>query len=210
VGRRTGSSDTRQAILEAARLRFKRDGYRTTSLRKIAADAGVDAALISYFFGSKHGLYGETLQMTANPAVLVRQQLELPIDQIPRAIITTVLANWDNPEHRQALVTLIGSASDHEATAALTRGFFQDELAAPIQERLEREGISPSRAELCSGLAVAQIAGLVFTRYVLRLDTAVTAPAQDIIDVYTPALGVVLQCYPRLESPPAAARASPT
>jgi len=38
-------------------LRFARQGYEATPLREIAADAGVDVALVSYHFGSKLGLW---------------------------------------------------------------------------------------------------------------------------------------------------------
>jgi len=46
---------TRAAIIDAAVARFAQDGF-ATSLRTIAADAGVSAALIVHHFGSKEGL----------------------------------------------------------------------------------------------------------------------------------------------------------
>jgi AcrR family transcriptional regulator len=45
-GRRPGASDSRQKVLNAARARFARDGYASATIRRIAADAGVDAALV--------------------------------------------------------------------------------------------------------------------------------------------------------------------
>lgn len=48
-GRRPGVSGTRQAILDAARARFAKDGY-TPTIWGIAADAGVDAALVMQFW----------------------------------------------------------------------------------------------------------------------------------------------------------------
>ena len=44
---------TRQAILEAARERFCSDSYDDVGMRDVARDVGVDAALISRYFGSK-------------------------------------------------------------------------------------------------------------------------------------------------------------
>lgn len=52
---------TRDAILEAARDRFSRDSYDDVGLRDIAGDAGVDASLISRYFGSKDELFAATL-----------------------------------------------------------------------------------------------------------------------------------------------------
>lgn len=47
---------TAARIRDAAVARFGADGYARTSLRDIAADAGVSAALVIHHFGSKEGL----------------------------------------------------------------------------------------------------------------------------------------------------------
>lgn len=52
---------TRDAILLAARERFSRDSYDDVGVRDIARDAGVDAALISRYFGSKEDLFSAAL-----------------------------------------------------------------------------------------------------------------------------------------------------
>lgn len=52
--RRRNASQTRADILSAARRRFAAEGYEGTTLRAIAADVGVDAALVIRYFGSKH------------------------------------------------------------------------------------------------------------------------------------------------------------
>lgn len=58
---------TRASILEAGRKRFAREGYDGASLREIAADAGVDAALISRYFGSKDELFAEVVALACEP-----------------------------------------------------------------------------------------------------------------------------------------------
>ena len=57
AGRRPGNSGTREAILEAARRQFADLGYDRTTLRSVAAEAGVDPALVVHFFGSKQQLF---------------------------------------------------------------------------------------------------------------------------------------------------------
>lgn len=57
-GRRPADhGDTELSIRRAALRRFADSGFDATRLRDIAADAGVDVALISYRFGSKLGLW---------------------------------------------------------------------------------------------------------------------------------------------------------
>ena len=55
--RMRSSSGTKAAILAAARTRFAAEGYRSASIRAVARDVGVDAALVVRYFGSKPGLF---------------------------------------------------------------------------------------------------------------------------------------------------------
>lgn len=67
-GRRRDADRTRQALLDAARRRFARQGYAATTVRDIAQDAGVNVALISRYFDSKAGLFEACLE-TAGQAM---------------------------------------------------------------------------------------------------------------------------------------------
>ena len=67
-GRRGGESGTRDAILASARTRFGDLGYDRTTIRGIAADAGVDAALVHHFYGSKEQLWPGPDPGGASPA----------------------------------------------------------------------------------------------------------------------------------------------
>ncbi|MFC4121734.1 TetR/AcrR family transcriptional regulator [Nonomuraea zeae] len=62
--RRRDAAATRQALLRAAHGRFTRLGYDRTTLRDVAADAGVNLALIKRYFGSKEGLFKAALAAT--------------------------------------------------------------------------------------------------------------------------------------------------
>jgi len=63
-GRPRGASagNVRERLLQAARELFLRYGYRAVSSRQIGAAAGVNFAMIRYYFGGKPGLYREILQ----------------------------------------------------------------------------------------------------------------------------------------------------
>ena len=60
-------SGTRAAIELAARRRFAELGYPRTTMRGIAADAGVDLRLITHFFGSKQELFVVELPFKPEP-----------------------------------------------------------------------------------------------------------------------------------------------
>ena len=52
---------TRQAILDVARERFTAHSYDDVGMRDIAREVGVDAALVSRYFGSKEDLFTAAL-----------------------------------------------------------------------------------------------------------------------------------------------------
>src|SRR5260370_3859629 len=68
-GRPKGASagKVRERLLEAARERCVRSGYGAVSSRQIGAAAGVNFAMIRYYFGGKRGLYREILQGVLPP-----------------------------------------------------------------------------------------------------------------------------------------------
>ncbi len=61
-GRPVGDRDTRNLILDEAEKLFAYQGYASTSTRMIAAAAGVQQSMISYYFGSKHKLFEEVFK----------------------------------------------------------------------------------------------------------------------------------------------------
>jgi AcrR family transcriptional regulator len=71
VGRPPVSADTqvREALLAAARSLFLRYGFRAVSSRQVAAAAGVNPAMIHYYFEGKAGLYRAMLGAAIAPVV---------------------------------------------------------------------------------------------------------------------------------------------
>ena len=61
--RKRDAAATREAILKAATLRFATQGYERAGAREIAADAGVTAALVNRYFGSKEALFAEVIKL---------------------------------------------------------------------------------------------------------------------------------------------------
>ena len=98
LGRRPGEPETRNEILDAAEKAFARHGYAATSLREIALRAGVNAALVQYYFGSKEGLFsaifvrrGQELakaRMTKLDELEARQNRSPSVEEIVRAYLT--------------------------------------------------------------------------------------------------------------------------
>src|SRR4029450_7511186 len=100
TGRRPGESGPRDAILEAARREFAQHGYDRTTIRNVARGAGVDPALVHYFFGTKTELFAAAMQLPVNPAELVQTLLAGEPEGIGERLIGTFLAIWGHGANR--------------------------------------------------------------------------------------------------------------
>src|SRR5215207_7438800 len=137
-GRRPGPSTTREAIRAAARERFSAQGYDRVRMRDVAADAGVDVALVTYHFGSKDGLFAAVLETPEPMAALMADVLEQGgLEDFAERFLRRVLEVWDDERTGGALVALGRSAMSHPPAAERLRAFVQAELLARIADRLE-------------------------------------------------------------------------
>jgi len=135
-GRPAGPTQTRAEILEVARSRFLADGYERVTMRSIAAQAGVDAALISYHFGSKHGLFGACMQLSANPADMLAQALAGQPNGLPERLIGNVVRVWDDPEGGASLRAFAEAAVREPEVSRLFREMAEREMIGRIAEHL--------------------------------------------------------------------------
>ncbi len=95
-------SDTepRERILAASIELFSRKGFSATGVREIASKAGVNIAMINYYFGSKQGLLKELIQefFTEYREIAVRamgegDSLEEKLQRFIRHVLAFFLAN---------------------------------------------------------------------------------------------------------------------
>jgi AcrR family transcriptional regulator len=79
--------DLRETILDAAEALFSRHGFYGVTVRKVATEAGVDTALIHYYFGAKRELFDSVFARRAE--ILNKARLEaMRAYQASRAALT--------------------------------------------------------------------------------------------------------------------------
>src|SRR3954471_12566968 len=101
------AADTKAAILAAARTRFAAEGYRSASIRAVARDVGVDAALVVRYFGSKPGLFAAATDIDLRMPDLT----DVPASEHGERLVEHFLSCWNakTPEG-QVLLILLRSA----------------------------------------------------------------------------------------------------
>jgi AcrR family transcriptional regulator len=201
-GRRTGDSGTREAILSAARKRFGDHGYTGATIRAIAADAGVDPALVHHFFGTKERLFGAAMRLPLIPGEMIDAALapgvRNPAQSLGEHLVRTVLGAWDVSEVRDMFLGLLRSAVTSEQAAVMLREFVTESILGRIAEVAAPSGAAgadgPAGAEAAAeasyraALVASQVVGLALARYVLGLEPLATASQDDLAAAIGPTL----------------------
>ena len=183
-GRRPGPSTTREAIQAAARERFSAVGYDRTRLRDVAADAGVDVALVHYHFKSKDGLFAAALEMPVSLPELMADVLgEGELDDFAARFLRRILEVWDDDRIAPSLVAMVRSAMSHEPSAAALRGFVRTELLDRIAQRLD----APD-ADVRSVLFGSQLLGLLLYRHVLKIEPLASMDPDAVVASMAPGM----------------------
>jgi AcrR family transcriptional regulator len=188
-GRRPGASGTRQAILDAARARFAKDGYALTTIRGIAADAGVDAALVMQFFGSKDELFATVMSITPHAVARITAAFDGPLDSLGERLTRAYLDVWEgDPEDSESLLAVLRRAVASEQAAAQLRDLVQVRLTASISPRLADDPGMLARLAVASSMLIGVIVG----RRIIRIPSLASEGSEALIARLAPAVQVIL------------------
>lgn len=181
-GRRPGDSGSRQAVLEAARERFAADGFAGASIRKIAADAGVDAALVMRFYGSKNDLFAAVMVIPHDTAQALTDALDGPVEGIGERLVRAFLGLWTDDEAAAPMLATFRSAVTNEQAAAHLRAFIRARLLEVFVPRFPGVEDAPLRATL----ATTMMLGVVVGRQIIGIDALTDAEFEDIVRLLAP------------------------
>jgi AcrR family transcriptional regulator len=170
----------RTTILRAARRAFAVQPYNAVTLRGIATDANVSAALIVKHYGSKEALF-ERVADFSEAAVLL---LAAPDQDLGRHAVLT-LVNYRRDNGLDLLIRVVFASGDDER--ALIREHFRDQVTRAFAARLTGDDAG-LRAELITG----QLLGLGSAMSVHKTGALATATPEEIADLYAPGLQALI------------------
>jgi AcrR family transcriptional regulator len=176
---------------------FATAGYDATSVRRVAADAGVDPALVRRFFGGKELLFTEVASALIDPARAVAAVADGPPEAAGERLVRYFLALLGDVAAPGPFLGLIRCAVTSEHAAALLRQFLAERVLGEIAAALDA-----GRPELRAALVASQLTGLAVARYAVRLAPLTAAGADELARWVAP----VVQHYltgpqPRAEGP---------
>ncbi|WP_176214186.1 TetR/AcrR family transcriptional regulator, partial [Mycobacterium avium] len=182
-GRPAGSSGSRERILASARELFARNGIRNTSIRAVAAAAGVDSALVHHYFGTKEKLFAAAVQIPIDPMQVIGPLREVPVDDLGYALPSMLLPLWDSEVGAAFIATLRSILAGEEIS--LFRTFIQDVIGVEVGPRVDNPaGSGVIRIQFVA----SQLVGVVMARYILELEPFASLPPEQIAATIAPNL----------------------
>jgi AcrR family transcriptional regulator len=145
----TRGESPREALRRAAQALFARDGFAATSVRAIAKEAGVDPTLVIRHFGSKEGLFLETISFEST----FTSSFEGPIDTLGQRLVQQIVGADDRA---LGVYSALVRASDSPDIQARLRQATEALFVQPLLERM-----TGPHVELRARLVVSQISGLL-------------------------------------------------
>ncbi|MGV0039349.1 TetR/AcrR family transcriptional regulator [Mycobacterium colombiense] len=182
-GRPAGSSGSRERILVSARELFARNGIRNTSIRAVAAAAGVDSALVHHYFGTKEKLFAAAVHIPIDPMDIIGPLREIPVDELGYRIPSTLLPLWDSEIGAAFIATLRSILAGEEIN--LFRTFIEDVITVEIGSRVDNP---PGSGTIRVQFVASQLVGVVMARYILRLEPFASLPPEQIARTIAPNL----------------------
>jgi AcrR family transcriptional regulator len=161
-------------------------GYDRTTLRSVAAEAGVDPALVVHFFGSKQRLFLESVELPFDPAELIAQLAAGPREAIGERVAAFAVGALESADVRDPWIATIRAAASEPEAARVLREVLEARVLTPLAERL---GVDD--APLRAALVGTQLVGIAMARHIVGVEPIASADVRTIAS----AIGPTLQRY---------------
>jgi AcrR family transcriptional regulator len=174
TGRRPGATDTRAAILAAARNEFLEQGYNAATIRSVARRAAVDPALVYHYFGDKAALYMASLQIPRDPRA-IKEDTWSPGEPPGVRLVKAFLSQWESdPDHPgQSFVTMVQACSASPEAGRAMREFLTERVWTDVFG-------SDEEAHWRRAAVSAQLVGVAWGRYVMQAEPLASAAVEEI------------------------------
>jgi AcrR family transcriptional regulator len=172
------SEGTRRAILGAARATFAARGYEQTTIRAVAARAGVDASMVMRYFRSKAGLFTAAVTMDLQ----VPDLRSVPAGRRGELLVRHFISRWEDPLHDDEMIALLRTGVTSETVAGRLQAVLGQLITEPIA------ALAYEQAAERSTLIATQLLGLALCRYILRFEPLASLPADDVVAAVAPSV----------------------
>lgn len=176
-----GTDEVREAVLDSARAAFHSKGYVRTTVKGVAAAAGVAPEVVQRYWGSKDKLFAAAMKLPFDPATAVPELVAPGLDGMGERLTRTTLDTLGDPEARDDLIALFRAGSSTTRAAAGLQAFFEESIV----DRLART-IGVPDARLRVALISSYLIGVTVNRYIVKFEPLASMPEDDLVRIVAP------------------------
>ncbi|MBI1350030.1 MAG: TetR family transcriptional regulator [Actinomycetales bacterium] len=196
--------DAAGAVLQAARLAFASRGYAGTTVKSVAAAAGVAPGVVTSLYRNKERLLAAALRLPFDPSAAVPELVAPGLDGMGERLVRMVLTLMGDEQVRSDLAKVLRSESGMTASAAAFRRtmpgespsfdqlrFVADYLSVAVVDRvLEALGVPDARMR--AAVISSYLVGIAATKYLLRVEPLASASDDEVVAIVAPSIQALL------------------
>ncbi|CAB4934570.1 unannotated protein [freshwater metagenome] len=183
----THSDDITRSVLDAARAAYAARGYVNTTIKGVAAAAGVAPDVVRRYYRNREALFAAAMRLPFEPAASIAQLLAPGIDGLGERLVRVTLRMLDDPETRAQITEMVRAGAGASKATASLREFLEIELVDRVVAAL---GVPDARMRVT--LATSFLLGVATTRYVLKVEPIASASDDEIVALVAPAVQLAL------------------
>ena len=198
--------DAAGAVLQAARFAFASRGYASTTMKGVAAAAGVAPGVVKSLYTNKERLFAAVMRLPFDPAQAVPELIAPGLDGMGDRLVRMVLTLMGDQQVRDDLARLLKSDTaasvsvtaaraampGEDASAALEQlRFVSEYLQATVVDRVVAAvGVPDARMRVA--VISSYLVGIAASRYLLRIEPLASATDEEVVALVGPTIQVLL------------------
>jgi AcrR family transcriptional regulator len=198
--------DAASAVLQAARIAFASRGYASTTVKSVAAAAGVAPGVVRSLYVNKERLFAAALRLPFDPAEAVPEMIAPGLDGLGERLVRMTLNLMGDERVRSDLTRLITSdtaasvsnsaarsamSADGSAAALAQLRFVAEYLQSTVVDRaVAAVGVPDARLRVT--LISSYLVGVATTKYILRIEPLASASDDEVVALVGPTIQALL------------------
>jgi len=174
-------AEARGVVLDAARGVFASRGYARTTMKGIAAAAGVAPEVVRRYYRSKGDLFSAAMRLPTDPRAAVPALLAPGLEGLGDRMVRFMLLTLDDPEVRADLLALLRAGGSAYSGSRSLQEFIE---ATVIDRVVSAMGVPDARMR--ASLISSTLIGVAVTRYLVRLEPLASASDDQVVRMVGP------------------------
>jgi len=175
------TDEVRDAVLDAARAAFHARGYARTTVKGVAAAAGVAPGVVSKYYANKEAMFAAAMKLPFDPSRAIPELIAPGLDGMGERLVRATFEIFGDEETREDLLALFQAGASASRAAATLREFIEESI---VDRLVGAVGIPDARMR--AALISSHLVGLGTVRYIVQLEPLASAPEEQVVRIYAP------------------------